>query len=98
MNKEIKHTPGPWNLTKCPCGHPSCSYYGTDNGHFPQGAGYSLDDARLIAAIPMWLKALEQIRHSSKQASIAGNDWKRELALIENTGDSAIDAAREAKS
>jgi len=31
------------------------------------------------------LQALQQIKHSIVQARILGNDWRRELALIENT-------------
>jgi hypothetical protein len=36
------------------------------------------------------IAALEKIRHSVKQARIPGNDWKRELALIENLTDAAL--------
>lgn len=37
-------------------------------------------------------EALRQIQHSIQQARIPGNDWRRELALIENTVDAAIAA------
>lgn len=37
------------------------------------------------ANIPHLVDALEQIQHSIKQAQIVGNDWRRELALIDNT-------------
>lgn len=47
-----KHTPGPWTVEKCRCGHRSCDRYGTSNGQFYQGCGYSLQDAHLIAAAP----------------------------------------------
>ena len=33
---------------------------------------------------------LEQLKHSVKQARIFGNDWRRELGLIENTVDAAL--------
>ena len=36
------------------------------------------------------LEALEQIQHSVKQARVVGNDWRRELELIENTASDAI--------
>ncbi|WP_088158778.1 hypothetical protein [Achromobacter xylosoxidans] len=35
---------------------------------------------------------LHTILHSVRQARIAGNDWRRELALIENTVDAALSA------
>lgn len=38
-----------WEITRCPCGHAECGVYGTNNGHFSQGSGYSLEDVRLIA-------------------------------------------------
>lgn len=37
--------------------------------------------------------ALLQIRHSIQQARKPGNDWRRELKLIENITDAAIDSA-----
>ena len=55
-------------------------------------------NARLIASAPKLLKALAQIKHSIQQARIAGNDWKRELVLIENTTDAAIAEATGEKS
>lgn len=35
-------------------------------------------------------RALEQILHSVKQAQRPGNDWRRELKLIENTVKEAL--------
>lgn len=45
-------TGGKWTIDKCPCNHRSCSYYGTSNGSFDQGNGYTLEDARRIARLP----------------------------------------------
>lgn len=45
-------TGGDWEIGKCPCDHRSCSYYGTSNGSFDQGNGYTLEDARRIARLP----------------------------------------------
>jgi len=56
---QAQHTPGPWTVEKCLCGHPACRAYGTSNGNFVQGTGYSLEDATLIAAAPAMLAALE---------------------------------------
>jgi hypothetical protein len=56
-----KHTPGPWKIKRCSCGSPSCHRYSTDNGFFYQGSGYSIEDARLIAAAPELLEALEKL-------------------------------------
>ena len=39
------------------------------------------------------LKALNQIQHSVKQAQISGNDWRRDLALIQNITRAAITKA-----
>lgn len=36
-------------------------------------------------------RALEQILHSVKQAQKPGNDWRRELKLIENTVKEALE-------
>jgi hypothetical protein len=36
------------------------------------------------------LKALKAVSHSVKMAQITGNDWRRELALIENVARSAL--------
>ena len=38
--------------------------------------------------------AFAAIKHSIQQARIPGNDWRRELALIENTVDEALEAAQ----
>ena len=36
------------------------------------------------------LEALNRIQHSVKQAQISGNDWRRELVLIQNITRSTI--------
>ncbi|BEV02219.1 hypothetical protein [Novosphingobium olei] len=41
------------------------------------------------------VEALRLIEHSIKQARIIGNDWRRELALIENTVSAALAAMGE---
>jgi hypothetical protein len=51
-------TPGEWRVKKCQCGHPSCRYFGTDNGSFMQGSGYSEADARFIASSSRLVPAL----------------------------------------
>jgi hypothetical protein len=56
-----KHTPGPWKLVKCPCGHPSCTTYGIEPGLFNTGNGFTLPDARLVVAAPDMLKALKAL-------------------------------------
>lgn len=74
------HTPGPWALGKngdnCAKDHAICSdarviakVYG--NG-YPVGSGWSPDsaaDARLIAAAPDLLAALERFAHAMEQKS-----------------------------
>lgn len=52
------------------------------------GRSSSLDKAR--AAVAELVAGYEQIKHSIQQARIPGNDWRRELALIENTSDAAL--------
>jgi hypothetical protein len=42
-------------------------------------------------SFPELVAALEAIKHSIGQARIPGNDWKRELALIENLALSALE-------
>jgi hypothetical protein len=55
-------------------------------------AGASLTAAQ--NAGPVMLKALRMISYSIKQANIPGNDWKRELRLIENLALAAIAQAQ----
>jgi len=43
------------------------------------------------------LEALKAVSHSVKMAQITGNDWRRELALIENVARAAIAKAAIAK-
>lgn len=47
-----------------------------------------IDKAR--AAVAELIAGYEQIKHSIQQARIPGNDWRRELVLIENTADAAL--------
>ena len=42
------------------------------------------------AAVAELIEAQRQIKHSIQQARIVGNDWRRELELIENTVDAAL--------
>ena len=59
-----KHTPGPWRFYKCPCGMDGCRQYKVS----VQGSvGFDEADARLIAAAPDLLNALEMI-----MAGVAG--------------------------
>jgi hypothetical protein len=52
-----KHTPAPWHIEKCQCGHEKCHTYGLENvGTFYQGSGFDLADALLVAAAPELLQ------------------------------------------
>jgi hypothetical protein len=92
------HTPGPWSVVnghypgfleiKGPSFRLAIVTSATDidiNSHMQRIA-----DARLIAAAPDLLEYHRQIKHSIQQARISGNDWRSELALIENMVDAAI--------
>lgn len=79
---EAQRTPGPWTLVKCNCGHPSCNRYGVSAGMFPQGAGFDLADAQLVAAAPDLLAALR--------------DARRELAALASS-QSSMDACETAE-
>ena len=58
----MKHTPGPWMVEDCPCGHLGCSdKHIFPAGKFTQGSGFKEADARLIAAAPELLEALEDM-------------------------------------
>lgn len=52
------HTPGPWSVSRCCCGHPSCRDFWISSGKFCQGSGFGESDARLVAAAPDLLAAL----------------------------------------
>lgn len=54
---KAKHTPGPWMYTKCRCGDPVCRAYHIS--HSRSNGGFDEADARLIAAAPNLLSALE---------------------------------------
>ena len=57
-----KHTPGPWTIERCRCGHPSCRTYAIKGaGTFCNGCGFELADALLVSAAPDLLEALECI-------------------------------------
>lgn len=47
-------------------------------------------DFKMTQLITVDRATLEQLKHSVKQARIFGNDWRRELGLIENTVDAAL--------
>ena len=56
-----KHTPGPWTIERCRCGHPNCRTYAIKGaGTFYNGNGFGLADALLVASAPDLLDALEQ--------------------------------------
>ena len=56
----MKHTKGKWEIVKCNCGDPVCKTYGTSNGSFSQGCGYSLEDAKLIAEAPEIINTIQK--------------------------------------
>ena len=56
-----KHTPGPWTIERCRCGHPSCRTYAIKGaGTFYNGNGFELADALLVASAPDMLSVLEE--------------------------------------
>lgn len=68
-----KHTPGPWKYEKCPCGDPICTRFCI--AHSGAEGMFDEADARLIAAAPNMLEALEAIeaalRKDARDKSIA---------------------------
>lgn len=59
----MSHTPGPWKLERCKCGHESCkSWLAGPRVH----AEATLDeaDARLIAAVPEMFDLLKQVERT----------------------------------
>jgi|GEM_PF-6336964 len=89
-----KHSPGPWSFQN----------HGSQILDARSGSSQTLvakvevntyrDEGRynalLISAAPELLAGYEAIKNSIQQARVHGNDWRRELALIENTVDAAI--------
>jgi len=57
--RSTRYTPGPWRMSQCQCGHPSCRRLQPGPGMFPMGAGYDPADAQLIVAAPDMHEALE---------------------------------------
>lgn len=55
---DSKHTPGPWRMNKCLCGHPACTQFTIS---VQGGVGFEAADARVITAAPDMLAALKRI-------------------------------------
>lgn len=66
MTVKTRHTPGPWKMSKCVCGHPRCKDYWVSSGKFCQGSGFSEANARLVAAAPDLLSAAYAIEGASE--------------------------------
>lgn len=61
----MKHTPGPWRISKCECGHDMCEDYFVSVTR--SDGRVSEADAKLIAAAPDLLEALEGIMDIGKR-------------------------------
>ena len=57
---EAKHTPGPWRVERCTCGDSICDSWDVVSPYCV-GGKFAEADARLIAAAPELLKALEAL-------------------------------------
>jgi hypothetical protein len=85
-----QHTPGPWVTHKdeivAEHGASICRMSDT-----PRTIGEDDANAKLITAAPQLLHVLKLISHSMEQASIPGNDYKRELKLSYSLAEQAIE-------
>ncbi len=84
-----KHTPGPWRLEKCPCDWEKCNQYFA--GPVRCDGRYEESDARLIAAAPDLLAALEELvsrreragsTHGTRNADGSDGRYARARAAI----------------
>ena len=85
-----KFTPAPWSVRR------DLTVSIPYRGEHCCAAAYGGTEANayLIAAAPDAVKMAREIKHSITQARISGNDWKRELSLIENTVDQWLKIAK----
>jgi hypothetical protein len=89
-----QHTPGPWGYSKCRCGHPVCHSYHIN--HSRSNGAFDEADARLIAAAPDLLAALEGL---FEQCAMVHKHWGdgangKEADAAQDAGRAAIAKAR----
>lgn len=54
----------PYQITKCPCGHPACNQY-TIEGQ--RTVGFDIEQARVLSAAPVAIAALEALEEGSPE-------------------------------
>lgn len=60
-------------IEKCPCGHPTCKYYGVSNGTFYQGCGWDEETAQFVADCFNYKESVDAAIQSRK---IEESIWK----------------------
>lgn len=86
------HTPGPWSIEKCKCGHPACKQYTIST----QGSvGFDEADARLISAAPDLLEALQALS-ALPEYDGTGTTSKQRLAVKDRVREAIAKATGEA--
>lgn len=91
------HTPGPWRVEKCGCGHPACKSYFV-RGPLFQDKGLTYEaDARLMSAAPDMLETLKYYRDecSGYEPYLSVFHRKLDTAIAKAEGLSAKEPSRD---
>lgn len=74
----MNYTPAPWEIEKCPCGHPACEDYLVPKPTKSDGR-FKKEDAQLISAAPELYEVLRELYDEYNDAPLLRreNEWQK---------------------